>query len=183
MIDHVTLRVQDFSRAVAFYRAALGPIGYEVMMEYPNAVGMGAGKPVFWIMESSLPVNPTHLAFAADRPKVDAFHAAALAAGGSDNGPPGLRLDYHPHYYGAFVTDPEGNNIEVVCHDNPAASKPIPTRKAATRKPAKRAVKAAAKRAARPSPKISSKASSKKSAKASAPKKKSAKGGVAKKRR
>ncbi len=183
MIDHISLRVQDLSRAVAFYRAALGPIGYGVMMEFPNAVGMGAGKPVFWLMESSQPINPTHLAFASDRPKVDAFHAAALAAGGSDNGPPGLRLEYHPHYYGAFVYDPEGNNIEVVCHDDPAASKPVLARKAAARKPAKRAVKAAAKRAAKPAPRSSSKTSSKKPVKAGVAKKKSAKGGGSKKRR
>ena len=136
MLDHISLRVQDHSRAVAFYRAALAPLGYQVMMEYPGATGLGAGMPDFWVMATDQPLNPTHLAFSADRAAVDAFHMAALAAGGTDNGPPGLRLDYHPHYYAAFVRDPEGNNIEVVCHADPIA-KPAPV-KASARTSAKK---------------------------------------------
>ena len=135
MIDHVSLRVRDFERAVAFYRAALAPIGYEVVMEFSGAAGLGAGdKPDFWIMQSDPPIHATHVAFASERALVDAFHAAAVAAGGSDNGAPGLRPEYHPHYYGAFVFDPEGNNVEVVSHGDPAA-KPAPAKVAASRKP------------------------------------------------
>ena len=137
MLDHISLRVQDHSRAVAFYRAALAPLGYRVLMEYPGAAGLGAGMPDFWLMTTEQPINPTHVAFSADRAAVDAFHAAALAAGGTDNGSPGLRADYHPHYYGAFVRDPEGNNVEVVCHADPEA-KPAPV-KTAARKSARKA--------------------------------------------
>jgi catechol 2,3-dioxygenase-like lactoylglutathione lyase family enzyme len=134
MIDHVNLRVQDFERAVAFYKAALAPIGYQVVMEFSGAAGLGAGgKPDFWIMQSEPPINATHIAFASERALVDAFHAAAVAAGGSDNGAPGLRPEYHPHYYGAFVFDPEGNNVEVVSHGDPSAAKAAPASpKAAT---------------------------------------------------
>jgi catechol 2,3-dioxygenase-like lactoylglutathione lyase family enzyme len=125
MIDHVSVRVQDFPRLVAFYREALAPIGYQVLMEYPGAVGLGAdGKPDLWLMKTEQSLNPTHVALAApEREPIDAFYAAGLAAGGSDNGPPGLRLDYHPTYYAAFVRDPEGNNIEVVCHTPPGAAR------------------------------------------------------------
>jgi catechol 2,3-dioxygenase-like lactoylglutathione lyase family enzyme len=141
MIDHVSLRVQDFERAVAFYRAALAPIGYEVVMEFSGAAGLGAGgKPDLWIMQAEPPLHATHLAFASERALVDAFHAAAIAAGGSDNGAPGLRPEYHPHYYGAFIFDPEGNNIEVVSHADPTAKPPAPTKaKSAARKPAPKA--------------------------------------------
>jgi catechol 2,3-dioxygenase-like lactoylglutathione lyase family enzyme len=150
MIDHVSLRVQDYPRALAFYRAALAPIGYDVVMEFPNAAGLGAaGKPDFWIMPTDQPPHPTHLAFTSDRARVDAFHGAALAAGGTDNGGPGVRGDYHPHYYAAFVRDPEGNNIEVVCHDDPEA-RPAPAKprdmKASARRPAKAAGKKPAKK-------------------------------------
>jgi catechol 2,3-dioxygenase-like lactoylglutathione lyase family enzyme len=139
MIDHVSLRVQDFERALAFYRAALEPIGYQVVMEFSGAAGLGAGgKPDFWIMQSEPPINATHVAFASERALVDAFHAAAIAAGGSDNGAPGLRPEYHPHYYGAFIFDPEGNNVEVVSHADPTAPKPAPAKAAATRKSAPR---------------------------------------------
>jgi catechol 2,3-dioxygenase-like lactoylglutathione lyase family enzyme len=154
MLDHISLRVQDHSRAVAFYRAALAPLGYQVMMEYPGATGLGAGMPDFWLMTTEQPLNPTHLAFSAARDAVDAFHAAALAAGGTDNGPPGLRADYHPHYYSAFVRDPEGNNVEVVCHEDPDA-KPAPV-KTAARKVVKASPKAKAKpkaKARKPAPK------------------------------
>ena len=98
-------------------------------MEFPGYCGLGErGKPDLWITLTDKAVLPTHLAFRTDRARVDAFHAAALAAGGVDNGPPGLRADYHPHYYAAFVIDPEGNNIEVVCHDPPGMRKPAPER-------------------------------------------------------
>ena len=128
MIDHVTLLVSDFERALAFYRAALAPLGYAVVLHFTQAqypglpasamAGLGAGgKPDFWLRATEGPVVPTHLALAApDRATVDAFHAAALAAGGQDHGAPGLRTEYHPHYYGAFVLDPDGYNIEAVCH-------------------------------------------------------------------
>jgi len=138
MLDHVSLRVQDFSRALAFYKAALAPIGYTVTMEYPGGAGLGEpGKPDLWISATDKAPHPTHIAFRTDRARVDAFHAAALAAGGTDNGAPGVRTDYHPNYYAAFVFDPEGNNIEAVCHQPPGAAKP-PARGASPRRPAKK---------------------------------------------
>jgi catechol 2,3-dioxygenase-like lactoylglutathione lyase family enzyme len=157
MIDHVSLRVQDFERAVSFYKAALAPIGYEVVMEFSGVAGLGSGgKADLWIMQSEPPINPTHIALASERALVDAFHAAAIAAGGSDNGAPGLRPEYHPHYYGAFIFDPEGNNVEVVCHASPDAAKPAAAPKAAARKPAAKAkakAKVKAKVTATPAPK------------------------------
>ena len=117
MIDHVTLRVSDYARSRAFYEAALAPLGYEVIMEFEQAVGMGAGGfPDFWIGAGETS-RAAHVAFRTDRASVDAFHAAALAAGGRDNGAPGPRPHYHENYYGAFVLDPDGNNIEAVCHE------------------------------------------------------------------
>jgi catechol 2,3-dioxygenase-like lactoylglutathione lyase family enzyme len=117
MIDHVSVRVSDFARSKAFYAEALRPLGYEVVMEFDSVAGLGAqGKPDFWIAEGE-PRAPIHIAFASpDRATVDAFHEAALAAGAKDNGPPGLRPHYHEQYYGAFVHDPDGNNVEAVCH-------------------------------------------------------------------
>src|SRR5262252_9401259 len=107
MLDHVSLRVQDFPRALAFYKAALGPIGYRVAMEFPGGAGLGEpGKPDLWISLTDKAPHPTHLAFRTDRASVHAFHTAALAAGGADNGSPGVRADYHPHYYAAYVLDP-----------------------------------------------------------------------------
>src|SRR4051794_2319521 len=124
MIDHISLRVSDLPRAVDFYKAALAPLGYEVLMEFPDTIAMGAGgKPDLWITGTDEPVNPTHIALSSVREAVNAFHRAALTAGGTDNGEPGLRPDYHPHYYAAFVTDPEGNNVEVVCHSPPEAAR------------------------------------------------------------
>ena len=116
MIDHLTVKVRDVGRSKAFYAKALAPLGYEVVMEFGGGVGMGADKkPDLWLAGGKQ--EPLHLAFAAkDRKSVDAFYAAAIAAGGKDNGKPGLRKDYHPNYYGAFVIDPDGHNIEAVCH-------------------------------------------------------------------
>jgi catechol 2,3-dioxygenase-like lactoylglutathione lyase family enzyme len=118
MIDHIGIDVGDYERSKRFYAEALGPLGYELMMEFDgNVGGFGAkGKPDFWIVGGSA-AGGTHVAFATeDRATVDAFHAAALAAGGKDNGQPGLRPQYHEHYYGAYVHDPDGNNVEAVCH-------------------------------------------------------------------
>ena len=156
MLDHISLRVQDFPRVLAFYRAALAPIGYDVVMEFPDAAGLGAdGKPDLWIMRTEQPLNPTHVAFASRRDRIDAFHAAALAAGATDNGGPGVRAHYHPNYYSAFVLDPEGNNVEVVCHEDPTAPKPAPVRaspKRAARQPAKRAASRKPSKASKKSP-------------------------------
>ena len=118
MIDHIVLTVSDAAKSKAFYLAALEPLGYEVVMEFGSGVGFGiAGKPDFWIHQADPVRPPVHVAFAsADRATVDRFWKAALAAGGRDNGAPGLREHYHPNYYGAFVFDPDGNNIEAVCH-------------------------------------------------------------------
>ena len=118
MLDHVILNVTDIAAARAFYDAALAPLGLGVMMEFEPGCGYGAGgKPEFWVAERDAPSAPVHVAFAAHDPAtVDAFHAAALAAGGRDNGAPGIRAHYHPGYYGAFVLDPDGNNIEAVTH-------------------------------------------------------------------
>jgi len=118
MIDHFTLTVPDIAAARAFYEHALAPLGYSVQMEYEQFIGFGArGKPSFWLKPGPMPQSPMHIAFvASDRPRVDAFYAAALAAGGRDDGAPGLRPDYHPNYYGAFVIDPNGHPIEAVCH-------------------------------------------------------------------
>jgi catechol 2,3-dioxygenase-like lactoylglutathione lyase family enzyme len=118
VIDHLTLKVKDVQKARAFYAAALAPLGYEVLMEYEGGVGMGADKkPDLWIAEDPENTRPTHLAFAASsRRAVDAFHAAALAAGAKDNGKPGVRAEYHPTYYAAFVLDADGHNVEAVVH-------------------------------------------------------------------
>jgi catechol 2,3-dioxygenase-like lactoylglutathione lyase family enzyme len=120
VLDHVGIEVGDFDRSRAFYEMALAPLGLEVVMEpMPGAAGFGEqGKPWFWVMARGRPtVQGVHLAFVAgDRDAVDTFHAAGLAAGGTDNGAPGPRPLYHPNYYGAFVLDPDGNNVEAVCH-------------------------------------------------------------------
>lgn len=118
MIDHLTLKVRSMATARAFYTAALAPLGYEILMEFEGSLGLGAGgKPDLWLVEDPANARPTHLAFTAPtRKAVDAFHAAALAAGGKDNGGPGIRVHYHPSYYGAFVLDDNGHNIEAVIH-------------------------------------------------------------------
>lgn len=124
MIDHVGFSISDLARAEAFYAAALAPLGMaEVMRVTPEQagssvtrIGYGSDHPYFWIADDAQVSHGTHVAFgAADRAQVDAFHLAALAAGGTDNGPPGIRAHYHPNYYAAFVRDPDGNNIEAVC--------------------------------------------------------------------
>ena len=124
MLDHVGINVSDYERSRDFYTRALAPLGYTLLMEpMPGFGGFGRdGKPDFWIAEPREPTTRNvHVALAADdRGTVDAFHEAALEAGGSDNGGPGVREHYHPSYYGAFVLDPDGNNIEAVCHRPPA---------------------------------------------------------------
>ena len=118
MIDHTGVNVSDIARSKAFYRAALEPLGYDVLMEWEEYAGFGVKpKPDFWIGKGAANVPPIHVAFRAEtRAQVDAFYKAALAAGGRDNGAPGLRPHYHANYYGAFVLDPDGHNIEAVCH-------------------------------------------------------------------
>ena len=126
MIDHIGFAVSNYERGKAFYLEALAPLGYALIMEVPStrnasgfpAAGFGAnGKPDFWIGGEGKLEKPLHVAIVAkDRRAVDEFHRAALAAGGKDNGAPGLRPQYHPNYYGAFVLDPDGHNVEAVCH-------------------------------------------------------------------
>jgi catechol 2,3-dioxygenase-like lactoylglutathione lyase family enzyme len=126
MIDHIGFAVSDYERAKAFYAKALAPLGYVLIMEVPAegnpsgspAAGFGSdGKPDFWIGGEGGIDKPLHVAILSkDRACVDAFYKAALAAGGRDNGAPGLRPHYHSNYYGAFVFDPDGHNIEAVCH-------------------------------------------------------------------
>ena len=121
MLDHVGINVSDYERSRDFYAKALAPLGYELLMEpIPGIGGFGSPedrKPFFWIGTREDANRAVHVAFAVDRHElVDAFHEAALAAGGTDNGGPGIREIYHPGYYAAFVRDPDGNNIEAVCH-------------------------------------------------------------------
>jgi catechol 2,3-dioxygenase-like lactoylglutathione lyase family enzyme len=119
VLDHVGIRVSDFEQSKRFFTEALSPLGYELIMEPSVSVaGFGRqGKPDFWIGQGDRG-QPVHIAFAAsDRASVDAFHEEALAAGGRNNGGPGLRPEYHQSYYGAYVFDPDGNNIEAVCHE------------------------------------------------------------------
>jgi catechol 2,3-dioxygenase-like lactoylglutathione lyase family enzyme len=127
MIDHIGFPVADYERSKAFYGKALAPLGHRLILEIgaehteskAPAAGFGGadGKPDFWIGGEGGLRGVLHIAIAVDdRASVDAFHRAALAAGGTDNGGPGLRPQYHPNYYGAFVLDPDGHNIEAVCH-------------------------------------------------------------------
>jgi catechol 2,3-dioxygenase-like lactoylglutathione lyase family enzyme len=127
-LDHVSLPVSDFARAKAFYQQVLAPLGISVLMDMGDfAAGFGRdGKPDFWIgagpasfqpPDTLARITPVHLAFAArSTAEVDGFYRAALAAGAKDNGAPGLRQQYHPHYYGAFVIDSDGHNVEAVFH-------------------------------------------------------------------
>ena len=125
MIDHIGLHVRDVARSTEFYLKALAPLGLVIVMEVSAEetggaphVGFGSGfKPFFWLGGGEAPSGPIHVAFAArSRAAVQAFYQAALRAGGTDNGPPGLRPEYHADYYGAFVLDLDGNNVEAVCH-------------------------------------------------------------------
>ena len=124
MIDHAGIPVTDFDKSKAFYDAALQPLGASmVMLVDPKHTGgfkvggYGRDRPVFWLNEDKHAAGTRHFAFTANsRAEVDAFHKAAIEAGGRDNGGPGLRPHYHADYYGAFVLDPDGNNIEAVCH-------------------------------------------------------------------
>ena len=118
MIDHIGVAVSDLDRSVAFYTKALAPLGYTLIMKFEFAAGFGvAGKPDFWIGRGEVK-QPVHVAFRANgRAMVRDFYAAAMAAGAKDNGPPGPRPMYHEHYYGGFVLDPDGHNIEAVCHE------------------------------------------------------------------
>ncbi len=127
MIDHLSFYATDYPTTQRFYEQALAPLGARVVMQmsatwnpdWPEQrmCAFGVERPIFWIAETRDAATPRHLAFTAkDRAAVDAFHAAAIAAGGIDNGAPGPRPHYHADYYGAFVLDPDGNNIEAVCH-------------------------------------------------------------------
>ena len=119
MIDHMGIEVTDLDKSIAFYTKALAPLGYELIMKWEQFAGFGVGgKPDFWIDGRTGPKDKVHVAFrASGRALVREFHAAALAAGGTDNGAPGVRPHYHEHYYGGFVRDPDGHNIEAVCHE------------------------------------------------------------------
>ena len=128
MIDHLSTYSTDFASTKAFYVAVLGALGYALQAEQvfdadPDLPGRRAcafgpdGRPVFWVVEVRESSSPRHIAFAAqDRKSVAAFHRVGLSVGGGDSGAPGLRPNYHEHYYGAFLTDPDGNNVEAVCH-------------------------------------------------------------------
>jgi catechol 2,3-dioxygenase-like lactoylglutathione lyase family enzyme len=120
VFDHVGINVRDYERSRAFYEQALAPLGYSVAMDFAEhkAVAFGSdGRPSFWVCEREPYGTGTHVALAArDHEAVHAFYDAALAAGGTDNGPPGLRPEYTPTYYAAFVHDFDGNNVEAVCH-------------------------------------------------------------------
>jgi len=126
MIDHTGLVVSSYEKSKPFYQAALGSIGYQLLMELPMSVTGGThvagfgepAKPDFWISNGNPNKPPLHVAFRVhSRSLVDAFYKAAIAAGGRDNGKPGPRPHYHENYYGAFVLDPDGHNIEAVCHE------------------------------------------------------------------
>jgi catechol 2,3-dioxygenase-like lactoylglutathione lyase family enzyme len=126
MIDHLSVVVSDYEKSKSFYLQALAPTGHSRPVELPAApsgrtVSTGfchADGSDFWISQGDAVTPPLHIAFrVTTRAAVDAFHKAALAAGGKDNGAPGLRPHYHPDYYGAYVLDPDGHNIEAVCHE------------------------------------------------------------------
>ena len=125
ILDHIGISISDHAKAVTFYATVLAPLGISLIMEVPPELtggkhysGFGRdGKPDFWVSDDKKAQTGLHIAFAArNRAEVDAFYQAAIAAGAKDNGKPGIRTDYHPNYYGAFVFDPDGNNIEAVCH-------------------------------------------------------------------
>jgi len=123
VFDHIGLCISQLERSRRFYLEALGAIGYRLLAEYPvevaghrHVLGFGDERPRFWLSVDRAGSGTAHVAFTVDRrAQVDAFHAAGLAAGGRDNGAPGLRSHYHPDYYGAFLLDPDGHNLEAVC--------------------------------------------------------------------
>jgi catechol 2,3-dioxygenase-like lactoylglutathione lyase family enzyme len=120
-LDHTAFAVVDYTRSIAFYTAALKTVGIEPIMAFDEGgkiTGFGhGGRPYFWVGDGGPVTGRLHFAFSAStRAEVDAFYAAAMANGGSDNGPPGIRAHYHENYYAAFVLDPDGHNIEAVCH-------------------------------------------------------------------
>ena len=119
IVDHIGFSVSDAQRSNAFYSKTLAPLGIEKASEFDGWAGYGKnGKPELWFGQGDAPQLPMHIAFITDnRAQVDQFYEAALAAGGKDNGAPGIREIYHPDYYGAFVIDPDGHNIEAVCHN------------------------------------------------------------------
>lgn len=127
ILDHVSVNVRDYEKSKAFYEKALAPLGITLVMEFGKGAGFGrGGKPDLWISEGKTTfqsdeqlriITPIHIALAAaSREEVDAFYATAMAAGGRDHGAPGIREHYHPGYYGAFVLDPDGHNLEAVHH-------------------------------------------------------------------
>jgi catechol 2,3-dioxygenase-like lactoylglutathione lyase family enzyme len=121
-LDHVSVPASDYDVSLAFYEAALKPLGITTQARFEDAdrkvAGLGSDHPFLWVADgAALQGGHVHIAIAVDtRAEVDAFHAAALAAGATDNGAPGLRPHYHPNYYAAFVLDPDGHNLEAVCH-------------------------------------------------------------------
>jgi catechol 2,3-dioxygenase-like lactoylglutathione lyase family enzyme len=119
MIDHIGVTVTDLARSIAFYERALAPLGYTVFMKGEGFAGFAhGGKPDFWLGVGEHAPQRVHVAFRAKgRADVRTFYQTAIDAGGKDNGPPGVREMYHPDYYGAFVIDPDGHNIEAVCHE------------------------------------------------------------------
>ncbi len=150
MLDHIMLRVKDYAESKRFYDEVLGTLGYRMLMEFSAGGGYGDTKPYFWIGEAKDPHPRIHIAFMAkDHAAVDAFHAKALKLGAKDDGAPGPRPQYHADYYGAFVIDPNGHNIEAVCH-TPAGKLPRASSKkkaAAPKVAAKKKASGTAKRA------------------------------------
>lgn len=172
-IDHTSLSVSDYAKAKAFYAAALAPLGCGLQMEFPmddgsRVMGIGLpGKPFLWISGGGKTSPHVHIALRAEnRGQVNAFYAAAIAAGGTDNGAPGPRPHYHEHYYAAFVLDPDGHNIEAVVHSPDMPAKPARKRAAAKR--------SAAKTAKRPAKSATAKKPARKAAKKPAAKRKPA---------
>jgi catechol 2,3-dioxygenase-like lactoylglutathione lyase family enzyme len=146
MLDHIMLRVKDYAVSKRFYDEVLGTLGYRMLMEFPEGGGYGDDKPYFWIGAAPDPHPRTHIAFMAkSRTQVDAFHAKALELGAKSDGAPGLRLQYHPNYYAAFVIDPNGHNIEAVIHtpeEPPSTAAKTAKKKAAAKKASGAAKKA-----------------------------------------
>jgi catechol 2,3-dioxygenase-like lactoylglutathione lyase family enzyme len=140
LLDHVSIAVSDLTRARPFYDAIMSALGADKVYDRPDALGYGtrcrpgdAAHTYLAVYSSAGPFGPSrrHWCFkAATRPTVDAFHRAGLAAGGTDDGPPGVRAHYHPEYYAAFLLDPDGNRVEAVCHDSAPSTQPTATARA-----------------------------------------------------